>query len=116
MLGGAGALACAPAVLEPAPYAPAIAFAPCDAQSAMNGVDGAECGTLEVPVDWRSPESARMTLEVARVRATPSAAGGTERIGVLTFDFGGPGIPAITRLASLSHSGRAEALAFTRSL
>jgi pimeloyl-ACP methyl ester carboxylesterase len=99
--------ACAPPVVT-APYEPTVTFGPCDARSVMTGVaedeGGAECGVLEVPVDWSKVDdvdTARLTLDVARI---PANAPG-ERRGVLTFDFGGPGIPAVTRLASLD--GRA---------
>lgn len=92
---------CAPAAAPVEPYAPRLTFGPCDARSPMTGVaedeGGAECATLAVPVDWRAPEGARLQLEVARIPANDA----DERRGVLTFDFGGPGIPAVTRLASL---------------
>jgi pimeloyl-ACP methyl ester carboxylesterase len=95
---------CAPPVVS-APYAPTVTFGPCDARSVMNGVaedeGGAECGVLEVPVDWSNVDGARIALDVARIPANNAA----RRKGALTFDFGGPGIPAVTRLASLD--GRA---------
>ncbi|WP_086850060.1 alpha/beta hydrolase [Amycolatopsis kentuckyensis] len=46
-----------------------------------------ECGTLRVPLDWRSPHGPSISLAVARHRATDSA----HRLGVLLADFGGPG-------------------------
>lgn len=98
--------ACAPPSIA-SPYTPAISFGSCDGRSVMNGVaedeGGAECGVLEVPVDWHDTEGAKLALPVARIPA--NAADARARKGVLTFDFGGPGIPAVTRLASLD--GRA---------
>src|SRR5688500_4405521 len=98
---------CAPPVVN-APYEPTVTFGPCDPRSVMTGVaddeGGAECGVLEVPVDWSNiddVDGARLALEVARIPANDAR----QRKGVLTFDFGGPGIPAVTRLASLD--GRA---------
>lgn len=96
------ALACDPPSVAPA-YAPTLAFARCPTDSPMGGLvvegQGAECATLDVPLDWRDPASPMLTLDVARVKAAG------ERVGVLTFDFGGPGIPAIVRLGALG--GRA---------
>lgn len=97
-------VACAPPEVT-APYEPTVAFGACDPRSVMTGVaedeGGAECGVLEVPIDWRDEQGERIALDVARIPANNRAL----RKGVLTFDFGGPGIPAVTRLASLD--GRA---------
>ncbi len=58
----------------------ALQFTPCD-----NGLD---CATLVVPADWSNPsDGATLSLPVVRAKARDAA----QRIGVLTFNFGGPG-------------------------
>ncbi|MGA4844033.1 alpha/beta hydrolase [Streptomyces sp. G45] len=47
----------------------------------------AQCGTVEVPVDWSEPEGPKTVVHVARHRATDPA----RRIGVLMANPGGPG-------------------------
>ncbi len=50
--------------------------------------DGFECGTLNVPVDWKpQPASEKMGLALVRHPATSPA----ERIGSLVVNYGGPG-------------------------
>ncbi|HEY1811759.1 MAG TPA: alpha/beta hydrolase [Kofleriaceae bacterium] len=68
---------------EPGPLAPLV-FSSC-----LNGMF--ECGTLVVPADWSS-ESA-LTIELPVVRAP--ARDPSQRIGVLVFNFGGPGEPTL---------------------
>jgi pimeloyl-ACP methyl ester carboxylesterase len=46
-----------------------------------------ECGTLEVPLDYRKPNGRRINVALARHRATDPA----RRLGVLMVDPGGPG-------------------------
>jgi pimeloyl-ACP methyl ester carboxylesterase len=48
---------------------------------------GAECATLEVPLDWADPAGETIELALARVPATNQA----ERIGSLLINPGGPG-------------------------
>jgi len=55
------------------------------------GDRGAECATVEVPLDWARPGGERITLAVSRQRATDRA----HRLGVLFFNPGGPGGPAV---------------------
>ncbi|PRY34527.1 alpha/beta fold hydrolase [Umezawaea tangerina] len=54
------------------------------------GEHGAECATVEVPLDWGLPGGEKITLAVSRL----SAADPARRIGVLFFNPGGPGGPA----------------------
>ncbi|MFI7643073.1 alpha/beta hydrolase [Nonomuraea sp. NPDC049400] len=51
---------------------------------------GAECGVIEVPLDWNAPSGARIKLSVVRRKATDPAA----RVGALFYNPGGPGVPA----------------------
>lgn len=62
-----------------------LVWQPCTDESSA----GVECATLTVPLDWRDPDSGEVfTLPVGRIRASGPRA---ERIGVLTFNVGGPG-------------------------
>ncbi|GGJ10438.1 alpha/beta hydrolase [Streptomyces brasiliensis] len=45
-----------------------------------------QCATLKVPLDWAHPDGATIGLALIRTRAT-----GSDRIGSLLFNFGGPG-------------------------
>jgi pimeloyl-ACP methyl ester carboxylesterase len=57
---------------------------------------GVECSTLTVPLDWSDPQSGKtFLLPVARIPASGSS---RERIGVLTYNPGGPGGPGIDYL------------------
>ncbi|MGC5014201.1 alpha/beta hydrolase [Streptosporangium sp. DT93] len=60
---------------------PAISWRQCGEQA------GAECGTVEVPLDWSAPAGPRIELSVVRRRATDPGA----RIGTLLYNPGGPG-------------------------
>ena len=59
-----------------------IAWAPCGL--------GAECGTLDVPLDHAQPDGPRLSVAVAR-RPAPDPA---QRLGSLVLNFGGPGAPS----------------------
>ncbi|MEU4833157.1 alpha/beta hydrolase [Streptosporangium sp. NPDC023615] len=61
--------------------APSISWRRCGEQA------GAECGTVEVPLDWSAPAGPRIELSVVRRRATGPGA----RIGALLYNPGGPG-------------------------
>src|SRR5258708_23251281 len=50
-----------------------------------------ECATLVVPADWSDPAGQTIALRVVRAAARDPA----HRIGVLSFNFGGPGAPTI---------------------
>ena len=51
--------------------------------------DGAECGTLEVPVDYAKPDGAKAQLAVIRFKATG------DKIGSLVINPGGPGASGV---------------------
>ncbi|MBM7810416.1 alpha/beta hydrolase [Saccharothrix algeriensis] len=55
------------------------------------GERGAECATVEVPLDWSEPGGERISLAVSRL----SAADPARRVGVLFVNPGGPGGPAV---------------------
>jgi hypothetical protein len=50
-----------------------------------------QCGTLRVPLDWARPRGEKITLALARHRATDP----THRIGALFINPGGPGGSAV---------------------
>jgi len=60
-------------------YAQVLTWAPCGL--------GAECATLQVPMDYANPAGAQVQLAVKRVRSADAAA----RTGSLLVNFGGPG-------------------------
>ncbi|GAB3709898.1 alpha/beta fold hydrolase [Nocardiopsis nanhaiensis] len=61
----------------------ALEWEPC------GGGEGAECGTLTVPVDWDDPDGATVDLSLTRHTAEDP----DERIGPLLYLAGGPGDP-----------------------
>lgn len=65
----------------PSPEKGSIVWAPCEEEPS------AECGTLAVPIDWSSPNGAKIDLAIARRKATEPAA----RVGSLVINPGGPG-------------------------
>ncbi|TCC59480.1 alpha/beta hydrolase [Kribbella pittospori] len=57
-------------------------------------VQGSQCATLQLPVDWRHPDGPTFGLAIARRTAkSPS-----ERVGVLVFGPGGPGDSGVDRI------------------
>ncbi|GAA2325061.1 alpha/beta hydrolase [Nonomuraea roseoviolacea subsp. roseoviolacea] len=62
----------------PTPAPPPVSWQPC-------GTRQAECGTVEVPLDWDAPSGRTIKLSVVRRKATG------ERLGTLFFNPGGPG-------------------------
>lgn len=78
------------AAAEPAPppgFTPApVVWGPCEAARLASA--GAECGTVEVPLDYDDPDGQRISLAVSRVGATVSDA---EYQGVMLVNPGGPG-------------------------
>jgi pimeloyl-ACP methyl ester carboxylesterase len=66
-----------------------VDWAPC-AQSPH-----AQCGTLEVPIDWSRPRGPKVSLAVARRPASDPS----RRIGTLFFNPGGPGDGAVSYIA-----------------
>jgi pimeloyl-ACP methyl ester carboxylesterase len=67
-------------------YTGSIAWSPCPAGDPVP-VPGAQCGTLEVPLDWAAPRSGTITLALSRLPALDTA----RRIGPLLLNPGGPG-------------------------
>ncbi|GHG32218.1 MULTISPECIES: alpha/beta hydrolase [Amycolatopsis] len=78
-----GTPAVAEADWQPAP----IVWTACPVDPDSPTPPDGECGTVRVPLDWRSPGGPSIPLAVGRHRATDSA----HRLGVLLADFGGPG-------------------------
>jgi pimeloyl-ACP methyl ester carboxylesterase len=79
----------AEATMSEGVFYPAVQFHPCPQQPA------AECGTVNVPVDYRQPRGERVDIAVVRARATDAG----KRLGALFFNPGGPGdsgIEAVT--------------------
>jgi pimeloyl-ACP methyl ester carboxylesterase len=70
-----------------------------DGQIAWEDCGSAECGTLEVPVDYAVPDGDTLTLTIARVPARSD-----ERIGALFVNPGGPGGTASDFAISLAMS------------
>src|SRR4051794_26922128 len=58
---------------------------------ACEGAPDAECGSLEVPLDWARPDGTQVTVAVARRPADDP----DRRIGTLFFNPGGPGDGAV---------------------
>ncbi|SDY87576.1 TAP-like protein [Amycolatopsis xylanica] len=78
----ASGLVATPAVAAPA----AIAWGPCDNADLVKA--GAECGYLEVPLDYRKPAGEKIQLAVSRVKhKVPDA----QYQGVMLTNPGGPG-------------------------
>ncbi len=71
------------------------------------GAEGAglECATLEVPIDYENPEAGSLELELARKTSTGT---GSERIGSLLFNPGGPGGSGIEFLGSAAFTVPAD--------
>ena len=59
---------------------PKLAWAPCD------GSGGMQCATARVPLDYRQPGGAKITIQLIRHLATDPA----HRIGSLFINIGGP--------------------------
>lgn len=51
---------------------------------------GAECGELQVPLDYRRPDGPKITLALSRLRASG------DRIGAMVLNDGGPGGPGLS--------------------
>ncbi len=60
-----------------------------------------ECATLLVPVDYDEPEGDKIGLTVARFRSALQDTSGSERIGSLVFNPGGPGASGLDLLGSI---------------
>lgn len=91
-LGACGDNLAVPDAAPPLPpdAAPLLAFSPCP-QGTL------ECATLVVPADRAHPGGETISLQVMRAKARNTA----ERLGVLTFNFGGPGEGTVEQLAAM---------------
>ena len=84
-----------PAASAAAAPAPQLRWKAC----ADKELAGVECSTITVPRDWSNPQAAQtFTLPVGRIKATGTA---RERIGVLVYNTGGPGAPAVEYLPAI---------------
>ncbi|MFJ8826667.1 alpha/beta hydrolase [Streptomyces sp. NPDC102467] len=83
-------LAIAPQAGAATVAAGAVRWAPCVSAD----TPGAECATLEVPVDWAHPDGATFGLAIARRKATDPDA----RVGSMVFGPGGPGDSGVERV------------------
>jgi hypothetical protein len=73
-----------------------IQWSPCN-ETDLASTMALECGTLRVPLDYTDPSSnATLELELARIPASVQPSKGS----ILT-NFGGPGMPGRSGLASL---------------
>ncbi|KIW47919.1 uncharacterized protein PV06_00568 [Exophiala oligosperma] len=71
-----------------------IKWKPC---SNTTDIPNLDCGTLEVPMDWNNTGGSKIKLDVARLRTN-----GTNNLGSIFFNPGGPGGPARDTCAGLS--------------
>ncbi|CAM4518072.1 alpha/beta hydrolase [Nocardia ninae] len=77
-----------------------LEFGPCDDPRIglpAAAVAMSECAKLEVPLDYQEPEGKTIELGLLRVRST-----GTDRIGSLLVNPGGPGYPAMSYAAAFA--------------
>ncbi|NIK61723.1 alpha/beta hydrolase [Kribbella shirazensis] len=63
---------------------------PADAEGAALDQAGAECGELQVPLDYGQPDGPKITLALSRLKATG------DRIGAMVLNDGGPGGPGLS--------------------
>jgi pimeloyl-ACP methyl ester carboxylesterase len=70
---------------SPDEYSTSIRFAPCAEDPAL------DCGTLNVPIDYRKPHGKTVGLAVIRARNTNPE----KRIGILFGNPGGPGVSGV---------------------
>ncbi len=93
---GTSGVAPSPLPTVPAPNPSTQAAGPLDAfygqQVEWRGCrDGAECATVQVPLDYDAPDGERLQLALLRVPATDPS----RRIGSLLVNPGGPGVSAL---------------------
>ncbi|NKY32880.1 alpha/beta hydrolase [Nocardia speluncae] len=74
-------------------------FAPCDQTATGIDDDRVECATLEVPLDYSSPDGPAIELGISRIRAT-----GTDRVGSVVVNPGGPGAPSVGFVTAVADS------------
>ncbi|CAA9414402.1 MAG: Probable exported protease, partial [uncultured Quadrisphaera sp.] len=81
-----------------------LAWAPCE--EVAEDQPPLECAGLRVPVDWAAPQGAPVEVALARLRAT-----GTDRVGALVVDPGGPGASGVGWLRAAGAGVVTEAVA-----
>ncbi|GAA0579023.1 alpha/beta fold hydrolase [Kribbella sandramycini] len=88
------ALTVAAASLTVLPASAAVQWRDCVAEGNDDPavVQGSECATLQLPVDWRNPDGPTFGFEIARRTAKQ------QRVGVLVFGPGGPGDSGVDRI------------------
>lgn len=59
------------------------------------------CGNLSVPLDYTSPSSGNLTLQLLKIAASSAPSNGSKSTTIL-FNFGGPGEPDRLNLAQVS--------------
>jgi pimeloyl-ACP methyl ester carboxylesterase len=94
-----------PPMLVAQPTTPSLDWQPCEG--------GAECATLQVPLDYSHPKGKQIDLALLRLPAGDPA----QRIGSLVVNPGGPGATGRTLpldLREVSRSGGADAEVFAR--
>ena len=97
----AGSTALVPAATaQPAPAytPPPVQWGPCESESLVEA--GAECGMVEVPLDYDDPEGEKISLAVSRVKAKVPK---EQYQGVMLVNPGGPGGSGLN-LATLGSS------------
>ncbi len=87
----ASATSRATTTLPTPPSPPALLWAPC-----ADVGESAECATLTVPLDYSHPNAKTISVVLSRIKATA-----TDRLGVLLFNPGGPGISGLSLPADL---------------
>ncbi|MFJ1798960.1 alpha/beta hydrolase [Streptomyces sp. NPDC088180] len=85
------------------PATPPIGWGPCAPIAGTPVLDGQQCGTLRVPLDYRVPGGRTVDVAVARLRTDRPEA----RRGTLVVIPGGPGSSGIQRLAQKGEALRA---------
>ncbi|MFD9894636.1 alpha/beta hydrolase [Amycolatopsis sp. NPDC059027] len=77
---------------------PAVKWGPCPADVAAPQL---QCGTLDVPLDYRKPDGKKLQVAVSRLASTKPA----QRRGVLLMNPGGPGGPGLNMPLQLLQLG-----------
>lgn len=76
-----------------------IDWHPCS-NNATKWPSSLDCGSLAVPMDWSNPDGTKIQLAVSRVRTN-----GTNKLGSIFFNPGGPGGPVLDQCAALAVAG-----------
>lgn len=74
-------------------------FSSCDTPATGIGDDRVECATLEVPLDYANPGGPAIEVGISRIRAT-----GTDRVGSVVVNPGGPGAPSLGFVTAVADS------------